>query len=319
MEPSSNRVEGLYKTWWNVIETSLGMLMPPRAAGVPPPAAPAAEATAAKAAPEAVKPALEALELMRRLLAQYYSAALPTLGAGQGGQDWQAWATQNAERFRSLMENAAAGQQSLLPNATAGLGALLQAASMQGFAVPGVAAGGAAFDALDRAFAALTDSLGMGPSKTLRDAMREMVAAEEERRQAQLAYFSVLGSAWRKVIEEAGAKLGELQARGEAPASFVELIRLWAGIADRRIHEVMQSEEGLKRGAEYMRAALRFRAQLNRVVAIASEALNVPTRAEVDDAYLEIQQLKRRVRDLERASKPGSRRRSAKATTGAES
>ena len=41
--------------------------------------------------------------------------------------------------------------------------------------------------------------------------------------------------------------------------------------------------------------------QQQRVVAIASEALNVPTRAEVDDAYREIQELKREMRRLRKS------------------
>ena len=137
----------------------------------------------------------------------------------------------------------------------------------------------------------------------MRDALRELLAAEAQRRNAQVAYFAVFETAWRKIIDDIGSRIGELQARGERVDSFLALVRLWASVADQRVHEVMQSEEGLNAGAEYMRAVTRVRVQLHRVVAIASEALNVPTRAELDDAYLEIQQLKRQMRELKRASR----------------
>ena len=54
--------------------------------------------------------------------------------------------------------------------------------------------------------------------------------------------------------------------------------------------------------ARLVRAASRARQQKQRVVAIASEWLNIPTRAEVDDAYREIQELKRELRRLRKSA-----------------
>ena len=50
-----------------------------------------------------------------------------------------------------------------------------------------------------------------------------------------------------------------------------------------------------------IRAGTRYREASHRLVAIASEAINVPTRVEVDEAYRHIQELKREVRRLRRS------------------
>lgn len=301
METSYNQVAGLYRTWWDVVETSFRLLLPPpQGVGMPAPGVQAGEAAIKDGAQDAVKPALDALNLMRRLLTQYSGAAFPLLASTQGVQDWQAWAMQNAERFKTFMETGAHGQNPTVESAVRGFTELAQA-----WTKPAVASAGGPpyFDALDRTFSALTDAIGMGPSKALRDAGRELLAADAQRRAAQLAYGAVLEDAWRKVIQGIAERLKEMEARGERVDSFLGLVRLAASVADRTMHEAMQSEAGLNAGAEYAGAAARFRLQLNRVVAIASGMLNVPTRAELDDAYFEIQQLKRQMRELKRGLK----------------
>lgn len=289
MESSSNRVESLYRTWWDVVENSFRLLLPAQSRAAPDPRVEQDEREKLAAASPETKPALQALQLMRRLLTQYSGAPFASFGSAQGVHDWQAWAKQNAEQWKGLLQGAGAPQPPP-PGSTS------------------------IYDALDRTFAGLADSLGMGPSRAMRDALRDLLAAEVQRRDAQLAYFGVFEAAWRKTVDDIGSQIRELQARGERVDSFLALVRLWASVADRRVHEVLQSEQGLQAGAEYMRAVTRVRLQLHRVVAIASEALNVPTRAELDDAYLEIQQLKRQMRELKRASKARARPRTKKAS-----
>ena len=288
MESSGNRVESLYRAWWDVVETSFRLLLPAQDLEAPDPRVEEEERETLAAASPETRPALEALQLMRRLLTRYSAAPFASFGSAQGVHDWQVWAKQNAEQWKGLLQGAAP-QSPTAPGATS------------------------IYDALDRTFAGLADSLGLGPSRAMRDALRELLAAEAQRRDAQLAYFAVFEAAWRKIIDDIGSRIGGAQARGERVDSFLALVRLWASVADQRVHEVMQSEEGLNAGAGYMRAVTRVRVQLHRVVAIASEALNVPTRAELDDAYLEIQQLKRQMRELKRALKARTRPRTKKA------
>jgi hypothetical protein len=99
--------------------------------------------------------------------------------------------------------------------------------------------------------------------------------------------------------------LKELQAkgaRGERVESLLAFIRLWVKSIDGPMHDAMQGERGLEATAKVLRASTQHRLQLQKAVGIASEALNVPSRAEVDEAFREIQELKRELRRLKRGA-----------------
>ncbi len=309
MLPPSEQAAALYRTWFGMMEQWARMFSP--SLHGPPSlfaaAQPGVDATA-RGIPDPVKPIAEALSLTRHLLTQYYGALAPALGATAAGQDWQSLATANTERLKTFFESGVTAQKQFLENGTRAIGQLAQSWTGQrtplafGGLLP-VTDGGTGYpllDGLDRTFSAVADAFGLGPSRALRDAWRELIAADAQRRKAQLDYFTVVTSGWSKVIEGVGKRLGEMRASGERVESLVDLVRLWAGVAEKTLHEAMQSKPGLDATAEYLRAALRYRQQQNRLVEILSGLLNVPARSEVDDAYLEIQTLKRQVRALQR-------------------
>jgi head-tail adaptor len=290
----------LYRNWFGMIEAWTRMLtVSPRAAPGNLFSVAANEERAGEpgvsgaAAPNAVRPVMEALELTRRLLSQHYASLFPA--PGTAGADWHAAAAANAARLKGLADASAAMQKQILES---GLRAL------SGFTPASLATGFPQLEGLDRTYSALTDAFGLGPSKAVRDAWRELLVADQARRKAQLEYFALVAGVSSKVLEEGLVKLRDMAARGEAVDSLLGWVRLWAGVADKAMHEMMQSEAGMKASTDCVRAALRYRQQQHRLVAVVSGLLNVPTRAELDDAYLEIQQLKRQMRELQRSRRP---------------
>jgi hypothetical protein len=157
---------------------------------------------------------------------------------------------------------------------------------------------------LERAYGGLADAFGLAPTRDLQRAARDLAAASLARRQAQAEYLAIVGSALTAGAEQLTAKLGEMAGRGESVDSLLALVRLWARTTDEAMHAAMQSSKALEASARLVRAAARARREKQRVVAIVSQALNVPTRAEVDDAYREIQELKRELRHLRKAVAP---------------
>lgn len=153
----------------------------------------------------------------------------------------------------------------------------------------------------ERTFGAVADALGLAPSRELREAWRIMEAAALTKQQAKAEYVGVIARIWVKGVEGLLARLSEMAERGESVESVSALIRLWAKAADEAAHASMQSDEGLQASAKMIRAATRYRQATHRVVAISSQAMNIPTRAEVDDAYREIQELKRELRRLRKS------------------
>src|SRR5215470_128945 len=171
----------------------------------------------------------------------------------------------------------------------------------------GSSSGGAASNPLqmgaDRTFGAFADAFGLRPMREVQEAWLELAQAESERRTTQAAYVGLLVKACSDGARGLTARLEKMHRAGEQVATFLGFVRLWAREADAALHAAMQSEQGVAAAARAVRASTRQRAALNRLVALTSKALNVPTRAELDDAYLEIQELKRELRRLKKGAR----------------
>ena len=85
---------------------------------------------------------------------------------------------------------------------------------------------------------------------------------------------------------------------GERVTSVLALIRLWAVTTEEAVHETLQSEAGLAATAALARAALGYRKRMRQVVDILADQLDLATRRELDEAYREIQDMKRELRAL---------------------
>lgn len=157
---------------------------------------------------------------------------------------------------------------------------------------------------LEHAYGGVADAFGLAPLRELDRAWRETVSAALVHRRAQADYLAVVAGALGKGAEALTARLAEMAQRGESVDTLLALLRLYAHTVDQAMHAAMQSPPALEASAGLLRAAARLRQQQQRVVAVASEALNMPTRAEVDNAYREIQELKRELRRLRKAVVP---------------
>lgn len=311
----------LYRDWWKVVQASFGLLSPSapglalaQADSVTKSLAQASSLTGRVFNPspdgmlDSTKPIAEALNLSGQLLTQLYTALTPSLGAAPVGLDWQSWTRAYSDQLNNYLHIVAAAQKQTVES---GWRALTEASRMIATSPPFAGlwpsleaiVAHSHLEGLDRTFSALADAFGLGPSKALRDTWLELIAADKARRKAQLDYFTLFGSAGSEVVASVAARLSEMAARGEQVDSILGWVQLWASVADKTVHETMQSEAGLKATSDYVRAALRYRQQRNRLIELASESLNVPTRAELDEAYREIQQLKRQLRGRPRADR----------------
>jgi Poly(R)-hydroxyalkanoic acid synthase subunit (PHA_synth_III_E) len=161
-------------------------------------------------------------------------------------------------------------------------------------------------DAMEHTYGAVSDALGFGAPRDFQKSMRAIIAAGIDRERAQVDLLARLNTAWPRIGEGVGKRLAELATQGKSPARLIELLRIWTEVSERVFHEILQSPEGLAAIAGYLRATTRYRIEVNRIIELVSEFYNIPTRAEVDEAYREIQSLKREVRALRRATPSAS-------------
>lgn len=287
----------LYDWWFEALPVLFGAAGTGPAAREPAPAAaPGDGAAPATLAATHVAPALK---LAQQLLGSVFSHYFGALVGQPNGAPLAA--------FEDMLRSGLAR----LGESSASLGHALTGTAMIDAALAGVSDGQKHSLAdllkplslnIERTYGGVADAFGLAPVRDLEAAGRDLALAAIAQRRAQAEYMDVALNAARQGVDRLLARLAEMGERGESVDSMLALMRLCATSMDGALHEAMQSPRGLKVSAEAVRAALRARQQQHRFVAIASEALNVPTRAEVDEAYREIQALKREVRRLRKGA-----------------
>jgi class III poly(R)-hydroxyalkanoic acid synthase PhaE subunit len=280
--------EALYDWWFKLIPTHIG-------AGAPASAPPSDDAAPL---PFPLPQVSQALTMMQQLLGPMYQGYFQSLLAHPKPEEaFVAFQEMVQGQLQKLAEGLSGAGQALSSGSTSAAGWNLMGRPMAMF--------GQALQPLslnfERAYGGLADAFGLAPSRELQGAARGMAAAALAKKQAQSEYLSLIVAAMAKGSEGLMSRLAEMGQKGESVDSLLGLVRLWARSADEAMHAAMQSPKALESAAKLVRASTQSRQQQQRIVAIASEALNVPTRAEVDDAYREIQELKRELRRLRKA------------------
>ena len=297
-EATKQESERLYAWWLDMLPAFFAGFASKTAGGDGGAGAPAANGTAH---PYPVGPMLEAMASTRQWVQPIFSALFQGMTLNQPGTAFNA--------FEQLVQG---GMGSMTDRLTAMSEASSHQPDVAGLGAGWLTAPVAAFAQtlkplplnLERAYGGLADAFGLAGSRELQQALREMAVAALAHRQAQTEYLGLVAGALGKGSDALMKQLAEMGGRGESVDSVLSLLRLWARTSDGAMHAAMQSPAALEASARLLRTATRSREQQHRVVAIASESLNVPTRAEVDEAYREIQELKRELRRLRQAIAP---------------
>ncbi len=288
-------IEPLYDWWLGLIRGVAGA----------PQAQPATGADATADLPFPAGQVANALELTQQLLGPLYQNYLGALSTHPEPSQALASFVERAQGQMEKMSEQLAGAAQSLSAAQAGMSTAGWDMASAPMAMLGRAAAPMALN-FERAYGGLADAFGLAPSRELADAARETAATALGKQQAQAEYLSLVVGALAKGGKGLLAQLEAMRRKGESVDSLLGLMRLWSRAADAEMHTAMQSPKALQAAAALVRASNRSRRQRQRMVAIASEALNIPTRAEVDDAYREIQELKRELRRLRKPLAPAA-------------
>jgi class III poly(R)-hydroxyalkanoic acid synthase PhaE subunit len=278
----------LYGWWLNLIPTLFG-------AGSPKPA-PSADDRGLLPFP--LPQVSQALTMMQQLMGPMYQGYFQSLVAHPKPEEaFIAFQELIQGQLQKLAEGLSGTSQALSSGGTsaAGWNLMGQPMAMFGQALQPLSLN------LERAYGGLADAFGLASSRELQAAGRAMATAALAKKQAQSEYLSLIVAALAKGSDGLMARLADMGQKGETVDSLLGLVRVWSRAADEAMHAAMQSPKALEAAAKLVRASTQSRRQQQRIVAIASEALNVPTRAEIDDAYREIQELKREMRRLRKS------------------
>lgn len=119
-------------------------------------------------------------------------------------------------------------------------------------------------------------------------------------RKAQAKYHKAMSDAMAQAVERTMDYLAKLAEKGDKITSVRDLMRTWFSMADRTLNKTFTSQEWLDLQGELTTALMTHKIKQREALEIIYEALEIPTRAEVDEAYRDIQNLKREVRKLKK-------------------
>ena len=126
--------------------------------------------------------------------------------------------------------------------------------------------------------------------------------------QAARAYEAVAAGAWHEANQRFAKEYQKLSRAGQAPTQPNEALKLWLDIANQTLLETHRSEPFLDAQGELLRHGMDFLLAEREMVESMVEPAGLPTRTEIDEVHHSVQELKRRVRALEKAQCCGRRR-----------
>ncbi len=130
--------------------------------------------------------------------------------------------------------------------------------------------------------------------------MLKAVDALSDLRAAQAEFHSAMAGAMSKAVERTMDHLAKVAEKGEPIKSVRDLMRTWFGIADQTLNEAFTSPEFLATQDKMTNALMTYKVRQRDALEIVYEALEIPTRSHLDEAYKDIHDLKKEIRMLKR-------------------
>jgi polyhydroxyalkanoate synthase subunit PhaE len=253
-----------------------------------------------------------------------------------GTEDWASVAQQYAEQMRAQFEQFFGGTTKATENLNELWGLYVEELQRMGLAwlepfqrapgfmsPPGMGDGSGVveltnlyWDAFERTFGGLLQSPGLGLTRELNEKIARGFDTWLDFRRASAGYQSKLGDVWSEAFEQLMREMADMAERGEMIDSVRDLLLLWGQVADRVFVRTFRTDEYVQIQGRMLNAAMAYRVRVREIMEYLLNALDLPTRSEVDEAHRNIYELRREVKALKRelaalqkpAPKPASRR-----------
>ena len=133
-----------------------------------------------------------------------------------------------------------------------------------------------------------------------------------ELRRRSLEHNTVMLDTWLKAATAFARELNHKAERGEVLESWRAVLALWVETANTVLLETQRSEPYLQSQRNMLNASTELQLAQQEVAEFYSQMFGYPTRAELDDVYKTVTELRREVRALRRDARAGATKRANK-------
>jgi class III poly(R)-hydroxyalkanoic acid synthase PhaE subunit len=149
-------------------------------------------------------------------------------------------------------------------------------------------------------FSGLAELPRAGLTREKNARLLKLADAASDYRRTSLKFHAAMAQGMAKAVESTIERLGEMRAKGEKISSVRDLMKLWFSTADGSLMHTFNSPEFLALQNDMTGAMNMFRVRQREVLEDVYQALDIPTRSEIDDTYKIIHDLKMEVRALKK-------------------
>jgi class III poly(R)-hydroxyalkanoic acid synthase PhaE subunit len=159
------------------------------------------------------------------------------------------------------------------------------------------------WDVVERTFGGMTEIPGLGSNRELNAKLLKGFDAWTSLQKSNAEFQVFLGKTMNVAVEQFMQDLITMSEKGEKIESLRDLMNMWMEIIDQTFSKMYVSEEYLELQKRLAAGVMTYKIQQQQIIELLIKPLDLPSRSEVDDAYLTIYELRKDVRALKKQMK----------------
>jgi class III poly(R)-hydroxyalkanoic acid synthase PhaE subunit len=159
------------------------------------------------------------------------------------------------------------------------------------------------WDVFERSFGGMTEVPGLGSNRELNAKIAKGFDSWTELQKCNAEFQVFLGKTMNVAIEQFMQDLITMSEKGEKIESIRDLMNMWMEIIDQTFSKMYVSEEYLDLQKRLAASVMQNKIEQRKIMEVILKALDLPTRSELDDAYLTMYELRKDVRAMKKQLK----------------
>jgi class III poly(R)-hydroxyalkanoic acid synthase PhaE subunit len=131
----------------------------------------------------------------------------------------------------------------------------------------------------------MLDSPGIGLSREFNEKVQRGFKAFQEYQRASVRYQSIVANIWTQALQRFVYQVGERVQAGEELDGLRDLTTIWTQAADDVFITAFRSDDYLDAQSDLLSAAMRFRTRRRDILEEYQQAIDQPTRSELDEVH----------------------------------